>query len=83
MPSSPGHGVGPVPVRRRVQQGDPLSGILFNCVIDWALSSLQAGIGFPLAKKIQVTHLAFTVLQPLRWRCIECAIHHERDVREE
>ena len=23
------------------------------------------------------------VLQPLRWRCIECAIHHERDVREE
>jgi len=23
------------------------------------------------------------VLQPLRWRCVECAIHHERDVREE
>jgi len=23
------------------------------------------------------------VLQPLRWRCIDCVIHHERDVREE
>jgi len=25
----------------------------------------------------------FVLLQPLRWRCVECAIHHERDVREE
>ena len=23
------------------------------------------------------------MLQPLRWRCAECAIHHERNVREE
>jgi len=23
------------------------------------------------------------VLQPLRWRCAECAVHHERNVREE
>jgi len=23
------------------------------------------------------------VLQPLGWHCFECAIHHERDVREE
>ena len=23
------------------------------------------------------------VLQPLRWRCVDCVIHHERDVREE
>ena len=23
------------------------------------------------------------VLQPPRWRCVECVIHHERDVREE
>jgi len=23
------------------------------------------------------------VLQPLRWCCVECVIHHERDVREE
>ena len=25
----------------------------------------------------------YPVLQPLRWCCIECVIHHERDVREE
>ena len=24
-----------------------------------------------------------TLLQPLRWRCIECVIHHEQDVHEE
>ena len=23
------------------------------------------------------------MLQPLRWRCVDCMIHHERDVREE
>jgi len=23
------------------------------------------------------------LLQPLDWRCVECAIHHARDVREE
>jgi len=23
------------------------------------------------------------MLQPLRWRCVECVIRHERDVREE
>jgi len=25
----------------------------------------------------------FVLLQPLRWRCAECAVHHERNVREE
>ena len=24
-----------------------------------------------------------SVLQPLRWLCVDCVIHHERDVREE
>jgi len=23
------------------------------------------------------------MLQPLQWRCVDCVIHHERDVREE
>jgi len=23
------------------------------------------------------------VLQPLLWRCVECVIHHDRDVHEE
>jgi len=26
---------------------------------------------------------ALQLLQPLRWRCVECVIHHERDVCEE
>ena len=25
----------------------------------------------------------FIVLQPLRWHCAECAVHHERDMRKE
>ena len=25
----------------------------------------------------------FLVLQPLQWCCVDCVIHHERDVREE
>jgi len=28
-------------------------------------------------------HFGVVLLQPLDWRCVECAIHHERDVREE
>jgi len=27
--------------------------------------------------------IILVLLQPLRWRCTECAIHHERIVREE
>jgi len=23
------------------------------------------------------------VLQPVRWCCVDCVVHHERDVREE
>ena len=30
-----------------------------------------------------VVGLRMIVLQPLRWRCVDCVIHHERDVREE
>jgi len=26
---------------------------------------------------------AMLLLQPLRWRCVDCVIHHERDVRKE
>jgi len=28
-------------------------------------------------------HLSLTLLQPLRWRCVDCVIHHKRDVCEE
>jgi len=26
---------------------------------------------------------AISLLQPLRWRCVDCVIHHEPDVRKE
>jgi len=29
------------------------------------------------------TSKPLVVLQPLRWCCVDCVIHHERDVREE
>jgi len=35
------------------------------------------------AKLARVDWVCSGLLQPLRWRCVECAIHHERDVREE
>jgi len=28
------------------------------------------------------TTIWMQVLQPLRWCCVDCVIHHERDVRE-
>ena len=41
-----------------VKQGDPLSGILFNLVIDWALSALDPLLGFKL-DDLRVNHMAF------------------------
>ena len=36
-----------------------------------------------LGLRLLSSKISLGVLQPLRWRCVECAIHHERDVREE
>ena len=33
---------------RGVRQGDPLSGLLFNSIVDWVLSSLNRDLGIPL-----------------------------------
>jgi len=38
---------------------------------------------FPLFVWFARAALLAMVLQPFRWRCVECAVHHERDVREE
>jgi len=50
-------------------------------------------VGPRQASCLEVTHLTYQkiskargwepVLQPHRWRCVKCVIHHERDVREE
>ena len=32
---------------------------------------------------MRLQHGAMQLLQPLQWCCIDCVIHHERDVREE
>jgi len=30
-----------------------------------------------------VLHMSIALLQPLRWCCVDCVIHHKRDVHEE
>ena len=57
--SSNGVTSAPVEVKRGVKQGDPMSCYLFNGVIDWALSSLDPLLGFPLNSTTKVSHLAF------------------------
>jgi len=34
-------------------------------------------------KQGRLFEVLFKMVQPLRWCCVECAIHHERNVREE
>jgi hypothetical protein len=46
-------------VGRGVRQGDPLSALLFNYVMDLALSSLDPKLGVRLGQGVSVNHLAF------------------------
>jgi len=36
-----------------------------------------------MASDAEATPVMEVLLQPLGWRSVECAIHHERDVRKE
>ena len=45
-------------VSQGVRQGDPMSGWLFNVIIDWALSALNPAIGLDLESG-RLSHLAF------------------------
>ena len=47
-----------ISVLRGVKQGCPLSGVLFNLVIDWALSSLDDSLGFEI-QGVRVNQVAF------------------------
>ena len=49
----------PISVGQGVKQGDPLSGCLFNMVVDWALESVvDSKIGFRIGNQV-LNHLAF------------------------
>jgi len=39
--------------------------------------------GLDLSGKCPYCFTPLVVLQPFRLQCVECAIHHKRDVREE
>ena len=46
------------------------------------LSSISPFLG-TTGNQFGFWRLVIVLLQPLRWCCIDCVIHHERDVREE
>ena len=48
----------PVRVLQGVKQGDPLSSVLFNFIIDWCVASMEQGIGAKLGK-VRVSYCAF------------------------
>ena len=48
-----------IPVNRGVKQGDPMSPMLFNAVMDNALSKLPGEIGIEISANTRVNHLAF------------------------
>ena len=59
----------------RSQQNGAVTRMWRSCRVQ--LSHKERAIGVVRCKKEGM------LLQPLRWRCVDCVIHHERDVREE
>jgi len=50
-------------------------------------SNLSVGVAlkvwFSYGQYMKMTGIEHVLLQPLWWCCVDCVIHHERDVREE
>jgi len=59
----------------RLQQNGAVTRMWRSCRVQ--LSHKERAIGAVRCKKEGM------LLQPLRWCCVDCVIHHERDVREE
>ena len=56
-------------------------------VLDLPVEEQKSRLQNLVEKKIDINKdgyvVMFILLQPLRWRCVDCVIHHERDVRKE
>jgi len=52
----------------------PVMRLVFLSDVFWIMQASHLGLWAPMLNML---------LQPLCWRCVECVIHHERDVREE
>jgi len=63
------------PLALRCQDG-LLCDAIFRGVVPWFVCENIIDVN------VKAQHNS-NLLQPLRWRCVECVIHHERDVREE
>jgi len=55
------------------------------CLLGCSFASLQIWNLFLSddGSKFVESDVTCQLLQPLSWRCVECAIHHKWDVREE
>jgi len=57
------------------QQGGAVTRVWVSCRVQ--PSHKERAIGVVRCRKEGM------LLQPLRWRCVDCVVHHEWDVREE
>ena len=64
----------PLQQNRGVKQGDPLSPLLFNCVIDWALDALDLVIGLTIGKSQIKLKLRLCISRNMRWLVVAAVV---------
>jgi len=52
-------------------------------MMNWQQDAVKCKISYEVLRKVGNNYYYFVLLQPLRWCCVDCVIHHEQDVREE